>query len=203
MISIYGMGGTRSMRAVWAAKETGLDFEYHEVNLKGGEHKSEEFSKLNPNGSIPVLKHNDFVLWESAAIITYLGDLVPEMNLTPKVGTQERAKYDQWLHFTNCELDAYLFNIEKHIWRYDEADRLPAVIDLTMKDLQGPLKIIEEHLSKNKYVMGDEFSLVDIPLAHCLNWARFRKAFEGNEILDTYTLNLSKRENYPRELYKK
>ncbi|MCR9205239.1 MAG: glutathione S-transferase family protein [Halobacteriovoraceae bacterium] len=203
MLNIYGMGGTRSMRAVWAAKETGLEFEYVEVDLKGGEHKGDEFSKLNPNGAIPVLKHNDFVLWESAAIVTYLGDLVPDMNLTPKAGTRDRGRYDQWLHFTNCELDAYLFNIEKHIWRYDEADRNPAIVELTIKDLQGPLKIIEKHLSENKYVMGEEFSMVDIPLAHCLNWARFRKAFESNEILDTYTKELSKREKYPRELYKK
>lgn len=203
MLKVYGMGGTRSMRAVWAAKETGLDFEYIEVDIKGGEHKKDPFFKMNPNGAIPVLEHNDFVLWESAAIVTYLGDLVPEKNLTPKVGTKDRAKYDQWLHFTNCELDAYLFNIEKHLWRYDEADRQPAMVELMKKDLQGPLKIIEKHLSKNKYLLGDQFSMVDIPLAHCLNWARFRQAFENNEVLDTYTKELSKRDFYPRELYKK
>lgn len=202
MLKIYGKGGTRSMRAVWAGKESGLPFEYVELDLLEGEHKKDDFKKINPNGTIPALTDDDFVLWESAAIVTYLGDLASGTNLTPRPGTKERAKYDQWIHFTNCELDAYLFNIEKHIWRYDEKDRLPSMVELMKKDLKKPLNIVEEHLKTNPYLLGDQFTMADIPMAHCLNWARFRKAFENNEVFDEYTKRLSKRENYPRELYK-
>lgn len=201
-MKIYGFGGTRSMRAVWAAKEAGVEFEYISMKLKEAEHHSPEFERMNPNKAVPVLEDGDFILFESSAIITYLGDMVPEKKLVP-TEMKERAIYNQWMSFANCELDAPLFNIEKHAWRYSESDREPKVIDLTIQDLKKPIGIIEKHLSQREFVLGDHFSMVDIMMAHCLNWARYREVFQNNEILDNYTKNLSKRESYPRELYKK
>lgn len=203
MIEIYGLGATRSMRAVWAAKEAGVDYQYHEVNLKNGEHLSDDFKKLNPFMRVPVLKHGDFTLWESAAIITYIGDLVPDKSLVPKTeNIKARAEYNKWLHFANCELDAPLFTIEKHIWRYSEEDRRPEIVKMSQSELQKPLEIVTKHLEANDFLLGESFSMADILMAHCLNWARYREAFGDNEILNDYTKRLSKRESYPRELYK-
>lgn len=204
MVEIYGLGSTRSMRAVWAAKEAKIEYKYHEVDLKKGEHLQDSFKELNPFGGVPVLKDGDFVLWESAAILTYIGDIAPQSNLVPKVqDAKRRAEYNKWLHFANCELDAILFTIEKHIWRYPEDQRRPEAIKKSLEELQKPLGIVTEHLKNNEYLMGDEFTMADILMAHCLNWARFREAFTENPTLNDYTKRLSKRENYPRELYKK
>lgn len=201
MIEIYGQGATRSMRAVWAAKEAGVAFEYKEVNLKSGEHRNEDFKKLNPYGRVPALKDGDYLLWESAAILTYLADLAPEKNLVPQ-DPKGRGLYNKWLHFANTELDAPLFTIEKHIWRYPENERNPEIIKKSLDELQAPLKLITDHLSNNDFLMGETFTMADILMAHCLNWARFREAFSDNDTLNQYTKKLSKRENYPRELYK-
>ncbi len=202
MIEIYGMGATRSMRAVWAAKEAGLEFNYVEVDLKNGAHLSEDFKKLNPYGRVPALKDGDYILWESAAILTYLGELAPERGLVPKE-PKARGLYNKWLHFANTELDAPLFTIEKHIWRYPQEERDPKMIKKAIDELQAPLKIVTDHLSQNDFLMGEQFSMADILMAHCLNWARFREAFSDNSVLNDYTKKLSKRDSYPRELYKK
>jgi glutathione S-transferase len=202
MIEIYGHGATRSMRALWAAKEAGLEFNYIDVDLKEGHHFSEDFKKLNPFCRIPAFKDGDYVLWESAAIITYLGDLVPEKGLVPQEA-KERGLYNKWLHFANTEIDAPLFTIEKHIWRYPEYERDPKVAKKALDELQAPLKVVTEHLGDNEYLMGETFTMADILMAHCLNWARYREAFNDNNILNDYTKKLSKRECYPRELYRK
>lgn len=205
MIEIYGKGTTRSMRALWAAREAQIEFEYKEVDLQKGEHFSEDFKKLNPFGKVPALRDGDFLLWESAAILTYIGDLVPEKGLVPRAdqAPKERAHYNKWMHFANTEIDALLFTIEKHIWRYPEEERSPEVIKKTLEELQAPLSLVTDHLKENDYLMGDQFTMVDILMAHCLNWARYREAFTDNDVLNSYTKKLSKRECYPKELYKK
>jgi len=202
MIEIFGKGTTRSMRALWAARESGLEHNYIEVDLMKGEHQKDDFKKMNPFGRVPVLKDGDFVLWESAAIITYLGDLAPETKLVPQT-PKERGLYNKWMHFANCEIDSVLFNIEKHSWRYPEAERLPQIIRMSIEELQVPLDIVSNHLSENAFLLGDQFTMVDILMGHCLNWARFREAFSDNTTLNDYTKRLSQREHYPRELYKK
>lgn len=203
MIEIYGLGSTRSMRAVWAAKEAELEFKYHEIDLKKGEHMAPDFVEMNPFAKVPVLRNGDFVLWESAAILTYLADLAPSKNLVPLVSDPEaRATHNKWLHFANCELDALLFTIEKHIWRYPEEERDPKALKKALEELQKPLELVTKHLESNDYLMGDSFCVADILMAHCLNWARYREAFSNNQVLNDYTKKLSKREHYPRELYR-
>lgn len=203
MLTLFGCGQTRSMRPLWALKESNLPYEYIEVNLKEGAHKSEDFAKLNPNKTIPVLKDGDFVLFESGAILTYIGDLVPEKGLVPQEDPKKRAIYHQWMDFINCELDANLFTIEKHSWRYPEEARSEKVIQSTIQDMQKPLAVLTTQLEKSPFLLGDEFSFADIMLAHCLNWARYRQVFKDNDVLNHYTKKLSQRESYPRELYKK
>ncbi len=203
MLTLIGFGQTRSMRALWALKESGLPYDYQEINLKEGAHQSEEFARINPNKTIPVLRDGEFTLFESGAIVTYIGDLVPEKGLTPKAYSKERAIFHQWMDYINCELDACLFTIEKNSWRYREEDRNERAIECTKADMQKSLGVIQAQLEKGPYLLGETFSVVDIMLAHCLNWARYREVFKANEVFDAYTKKLSKRESYPRELYNK
>jgi len=60
-------------RAVhFCLKMLSCDFEYKNVDLSKGEHKTEEYLKMNPDGAVPTIKDGDFVLSESRAILTYL-----------------------------------------------------------------------------------------------------------------------------------
>lgn len=95
MITLYGCPGTRSFRAVWAMEEAGASYEYVKIDLAAGEGRRSSFRRLNPGGKVPVLAEGDFVLPESAAICTYIGDRFPDSRLTPPAGTRERAQYDR------------------------------------------------------------------------------------------------------------
>ena len=78
------------------------------ITIWGGANRTKAFRALNPKEKIPVLVDGDFVLSESAAIVTYLGDTYgPDTGLVPKPYTRERALYNQWLAFVQMERDAH------------------------------------------------------------------------------------------------
>lgn len=64
-------------------EEVGLPYQRHLVDLRKEENLSEKYLKLNPKGAIPALVVNETILTETQAILTYLGDLVPEKQLIP------------------------------------------------------------------------------------------------------------------------
>jgi glutathione S-transferase len=203
MITLYAKGPTRSMRALWALKEAGLEFDYKEVNLMQEEHLSAEFTKINPYNKIPVLVDGEFTITESVAIVTYIGRISGKELVPAAHDAKAWARFDQWMSFLNCEVDALLFTIEKHKWRYAEADQSSRAIEMATEELAPSIKLIEDQLMKTPYLLGESFSMVDIVNTHCLNWARARGVFKACDRLDAYTKEMSKREAYPRELYKK
>ncbi|SVE12803.1 uncharacterized protein METZ01_LOCUS465657, partial [marine metagenome] len=88
--------------------ELELEYEAKLIGSRTGETQSDEFRALNAKEKIPVLVDDGFVLSESAAIVTYLGDTYgPDTGLVPKPYTQQRALYNQWLSFIQMELDAH------------------------------------------------------------------------------------------------
>jgi len=62
------------------------------VDLLNGEHRTEAYLKLNPNGKVPLLDHGGFHLWESHAIMQYLADLSSEQAIYPKDDCESDAR---------------------------------------------------------------------------------------------------------------
>ena len=92
MLTIWGGATGRTIRAHWMAHEISLDYEPRLIGSRTGETQSEEFSMLNVKEKIPVLVDGDFVLTESAAIVTYLADTYgSDYNFVPQPMTKERA----------------------------------------------------------------------------------------------------------------
>ena len=71
-LRIYGIARTRAFRALWVAKELGLDYQHLSIEIGDDGAKSPEFLAINPNGRLPVIVDGDFVLFESLAITLYL-----------------------------------------------------------------------------------------------------------------------------------
>jgi glutathione S-transferase len=103
MITIYGSGlSTPANKVRVCAHALKIEHEYKEINLATGEHKKPEFLKINPVGKVPALQDGDFSLFESDAIIRYLGNLSDnELYPTDK---RTRAQIDQWMCFATSHL---------------------------------------------------------------------------------------------------
>ena len=78
--------------------EKGLDFEDRPLNSAKREHLQDWYLKLNPNGVVPTLLHDDAVIIDSSVIIEYLDEVFPEKSLTP-ADAVGRAQMRKWLRF--------------------------------------------------------------------------------------------------------
>ena len=172
MITLYGCPNTRSTRAAWALEEAGAAYDHVKVDLFKGEGHSPSFLRVNPGGKVPALADDGFVLTESAAIVTYVGDLFPNSGLTPPPGTRERALYTQWCFFAIGELEQPLWTMAKHRFVLPEDWRVPAVIDTARKEFAVALRVLQSGLGNKPFILGETFTAADILIATTLAWAK-------------------------------
>lgn len=173
-LTLWGTGTGRTMRAHWMLLELGLEYEFHPIQARTGETQTEEFRRLNPRHKIPVLRHGQFVLTESAAIIQYLSETFGiSKELHVPTDATSRATLNEWCYFIISELDAgslYVMRRHdnlKHI--YGEA---PAAIEAAEKYFLHNLEAMAARVeSGGPYLLDDRFSAADILLMTCLDWA--------------------------------
>jgi glutathione S-transferase len=163
MLKILGRVTSINVRKVlWALDELGLDFSREDWGLPLRDPKVPEFLALNPNGQVPVLVENGFVLWESNAILIYLAER--EGQLLPGQ-LEARAQALQWLIWQTSELNppwGYAVNaLIRKTPGYDD----PAKIADSMTRWGAKMDLLEAQLAKSEtgFVAG-EFSIADIAL---------------------------------------
>ena len=113
-VTLWGHPMFRTFRCLWMLEELDVPFELVPVNPRIPEHpRWAEFAQLNPHGKIPVLQDGTFLLRESVAINSYLGD--KHGKFVPQACTPERSLYEQWCLFVVTELDASIYIHRKHV----------------------------------------------------------------------------------------
>jgi len=148
--------------------ELGLQCEVVPVDLTKGEHKKPEFLALNPCGRVPVLVDGDLTLWESHAILAYLGDKTGKLWPTTAAG---RADALRWLFYLTAHISPPTTEVAFNRIAVKLLG-LPgdeAAIARGEKALPAALSILEGQLAKNKWVLGNDFSLVDCDYGPTLN----------------------------------
>lgn len=98
LVLYHAWDSTCSQKVRLCLAEKGLEYEGRVLNLRRFEQVSPEFLKLNPDGFVPVLVHDGFVVRESTVINDYLDEVFPEPALRPTVACG-RATVDMWNHF--------------------------------------------------------------------------------------------------------
>ncbi|HTR62909.1 MAG TPA: glutathione S-transferase family protein, partial [Candidatus Binataceae bacterium] len=144
----------------FAINELGIECETVPVDLIQAEQRKPEFLALNPFGRVPVLVDGDLVLWESHAILAYLGDKTGRLWPTSVAG---RADALRWMFFLTSAIGPaateVAFNRIAVKLRGGTPDE--AAIERGEKGLVAPLQVIEQRLGANKWMLGADFSLVD------------------------------------------
>jgi glutathione S-transferase len=159
-LKLYGGAKNRGRRCYWLAKELGLEIEAVEIDLKCGEHRSPEFLKLNPNGQVPVLDDDGFILYESLAINLYLAKKTggPLAAASP----EEEALMIQWSFWVANEIERLLIDVLEHRMMLPETERNPALAEAAWDQLQKPLGILETVLTDRDYLVGNRFTVADL-----------------------------------------
>ena len=149
----------------------GLDYELVLVDRKSDSQKSSDYLKLNPAGRIPTLIDGEQPIFESAAICIHLCETHSEHNLMPALATKERPLFFQWLAYLNNTLQAELMiriYPQKHT---DDDASVPGIVSAQDVRIKAVLTIIDDALSDNRYLLGDQISACDYFLLMLTNWA--------------------------------
>lgn len=173
MYKLYYSPGACSLAVHVALNEIGVLFQLENVAVPTGQSKSPEFLKINPRGAVPVLKIDDFILREGAAILTYLLDN-NKNSLLPTQGL-ERAKALEWLAFANSTLHpTYSRCFFMHRVLGDKAQQ-NELYKPTIKQIQNYWDEIEEQLNKGDYLCGNNCTIADILVTVIANWSFYFK----------------------------
>lgn len=197
MLTIYGYEGTRSLRAVWAAEEAGVDYQYVRIDLHKGGARAPEFLKLNPGGKVPVLVDDSLALSESAAICERLGRH-SAAKLVPEYGSAEYSAFLQWSCFAIAELEQPLWNAAKHTFALPPERRVPAVLEVAPYEFKRAVRVLSQGLGERSFILGENFTTADILLAHTLLWAQQAKYEIESDNVKRYIERTTTRDAYRR-----
>jgi glutathione S-transferase len=169
-LRIYGIARTRAFRALWVAKELGLDYQHLLIEIGDDGAKSPEFLAINPNGRLPVIVDGDFVLFESLAITLYLAKKHSSGKLYP--GTLEgEARAWQWSLWAVTEVDRGVNIWSLHAVRLPPAERNNALREEALKVLASPFKVLDAAVAQRPYLLGSEFTVADLNVAAVISRA--------------------------------
>ncbi len=151
--------------------EKGMDFEIRDVDLFN---KPEDISTMNPYGQVPILVERDLILYESNIINEYIDERFPHPQLMPADPLQRaRAR----LMLFNFEKELF---VHVHVLENDKTAGSAKAQDKARMEIRDRLTQLAPLFIKNKYMLGEEFSMLDVAVAPLL-WR-----------LDHYGIELSK-----------
>ena len=193
-IQLYEYGPTRSQRCRWTFLEAGIDYE----SIDGGNlFGTPELKKVHPLGAIPAMTVEGKPLFESAAICTYIADLVPEKGLVATSGTWERALHDQWTCYVLSEMEAYTWSSARNTFVLPEEKRLPVVFGQNAEGFKRGAAPMNDALADTDYLVANRFSVTDIIASFTVNWGGSLGLLDEFEHLQAYLERLLERPHCP------
>jgi glutathione S-transferase len=169
-LKIYGVARSRTFRTLWMAKELGLDYEHVKVDFPI-ETRTQAHLALNPNGHVPVIDDDGFVLWESMAINLYLARKYAAGTLYP-ARIEDEARAWQWSFWGMTEVERPVLTALFNHAILPEDKRDAAAADDAEKQLTQPLRVLDGALRRGANLLGDNFTVADLNVASILAWAR-------------------------------
>ena len=119
---------------------------------------------MNPNGVVPTLEEDEFILWESNSCLRYIASKYGPGRLEPS-DLRDRANAGRWHDWQLTTAMPALVPLFLGLVRTSPEDRDHAVIDAARKKTEDCMRILDSYLGQSAYLVGDAFSMADIPVA--------------------------------------
>jgi glutathione S-transferase len=162
MLKIWGRNTSVNVqKAMWAIGELGLAYERVDIGGPFGKNREPAYLAMNPNGLVPTLEEDGFLLWESNAIVRYLAGKYGPGRLEPS-DLHERARAGSWMDW---QLTVALPALTPVFWgliRTPPEQRDHAAIEAGKVKSLAAMKMLDAQLAKTAYIAGDTFSMGDI-----------------------------------------
>ena len=157
MVLFSGSTCPFSHRCRFVLNEKACDFEIQDVDLYN---KPPEIDAMNPYGDVPILVERDLTLYNPNIINEYIDERFPHPQLMPADPIQ-RARARLFLYTFERELFSFVRVLENR----DETEKRKAI---ARNQIREQLMQLSPIFAKNKFLMGDEFTMLDVMMAPLL-----------------------------------
>ncbi len=164
MLKVWGRKDSSNVhKGVWCCDELGVPFE--RINIAGafGKNREKPYIDLNPNGLVPTIEDEGFVLWESNSIVRYLIEKHGKGRLLPTT-MEARASANRWMDWQLTAMNPFMVTVYLGLIRMSEGERDLAAIEKARHHAAEKWEMVDHTLKEGPYLAGDTFSMGDIPL---------------------------------------
>lgn len=175
MITLWGrLSSANVQKVVFALAELGIDYEHVPLGGRFGGTGTAKYLAMNPNGKVPTLRDGDLVLWESHAIVRYLGARYGAGSLWP-IDPADRAVTDQWADWTATTFQPAWIDAFWAIVRTPPERQEDDTIARSVAATERCFAIMETRLEKAPWLGGERMTYADIVAAAAMfRWTTMR-----------------------------
>ena len=164
MLKLWGrVNSINVQKVLWALEELKVPYERTDAGLQFGVVNEPFYRKMNPNGRVPTIDDDGFVLWESNAIVRYLSAKHGAGTLWPN-DPRQRADSDRWMDWAASTVAPPLTPVFWGLIRTPPEKRNMATIEADAEKVAQAFQVLEQSLEGRDYVCGKSFTMGDIPL---------------------------------------
>jgi len=164
VLKIWGRGNSINVQKVlWCCDELGLAFERIDAGMEFGVNDTPEYRAMNPNGLVPTINDDGFVLWESHAIVRYLSRKHGQGTLWPD-DTRRCADADRWMEWYSTTLWPVMRPVFWSLVRLAPEKRNLTELEENCKKLAANFSVVDARLAGSAHMAGHAFSMGDIPV---------------------------------------
>lgn len=174
MLKFYYSGAPNPTKVALFLEEAGLPYEPIAVDTRKGDQHKPEFLAINPNAKVPAVVDGDVAVFDSSAILLYLAEKTGKF--LPAKTDKARGELLSWMFFVSSGVGPYCG--QSVHFRVYAPEKLPYAINRYAYEAQRHFGILDARLAKNKYILGDSYTVVDM---NVWGWARLIPTVLGEE----------------------
>jgi glutathione S-transferase len=193
MLRIWGrLSSVNVQKVVWCCDELGLAYERLDAGGAFGRNNTPEYLAMNPNGLVPVIEDDGFILYESNAIVRYLAAKhgSPLFPLEPRA----RADVDRWMEWQSTGYTPAMVQAFWQLVRTPPEKRDMASIEVSRVKGEKHSAVLDAHLAGREFVAGNAFSAADIVVGCAAHrWLNLPMALEPRPQIERWYAMLKSR----------
>jgi GST-like protein len=179
MLKFYFSGAPNPTKVALFLEEAGIPYEGIPVDTRKGEQHKPEYLAINPNAKVPAIVDGDVTVFDSNAILLYLGEKTGKF--MPPNNPKSRAEMLSWLMFIATGVGPY--SGQAVHFRHMAPKDLEYANNRYQYEAHRHYKILDDHLARSKYMVGDTYTIVDMAF---WGWARMAPFVMGDDVFTKY-----------------